>query len=219
MSPIFVYVLQFVLLKTKFDLITFTFVVGSVGFSVVIIWLNIKNAEEEDGNKFLGVMEILVSSLLAAVYKIQAFRWFSPHPTEFTMKTLQKIGVYGFVVSLGLSLIIDIGIGGGGVVIDWEYQLLHMSFSVMFNVSINWGASKVAPIIVSLGTILGVPLVPLFLCVFYEVCEGLDAKGIVGVGLLGCVGGAVWRIERLNDLKKNGGSVSGGGEEEQKNLV
>lgn len=60
---------------------------------------------------------------------------------------------------------------------------------------------------------------PLFLCVFYEVCEGLDAKGIVGVGLLGCVGGAVWRIERLNDLKKNGGSVSGGGEEEQKNLV
>ncbi|GMH88422.1 hypothetical protein TrVE_jg6943 [Triparma verrucosa] len=134
------------------------------------------------------------------------------------MRTLQRVGIYGFVLSLGLSLILDFKFPGGAK-LNWGYQMLHMFFSVMFNISINWGASKVKPIIVSLGTIMGVPLVPVLSCLLCSACEDLGVKGLVGIGMLSFTVGVVWRTRKTEDRKKISLEESQIAEEEHKSLV
>ena len=126
LSPVFVYLLGLIMFRgsESFDLLNLCFICGSVGLGAVIIYLSLDSAKDEvkESEVFLGVIEILSSALLAAVYKLQAFSWFSPHPTPYTMRTLQRVGIYGFVLSLGLSLILDFKFPGGAK-LNWGYQV------------------------------------------------------------------------------------------------
>jgi solute carrier family 35 protein F3/4 len=154
-----------------------------------------------------GALCVLGSSLAAALYKVLFARSFPGAGPPFVAGFLSRLGLLNLLL-LWPALLLT----GDPWIPDrssLRAQSLHSLAAVSFNFCVNFGVAATSPVLISLGTLLGMPLTAAHDCLAGDACLLARPGEAAGAACVAAsFAGVTWRRGR-------GGKEGGGGEDER----
>ena len=159
-TPALVYLLSRLILKEPASLLRSVAVV--LAFVGIILMVSQRGHIDIDNAHVVGVLLTLCASLCAAVYKV-GFKYVMGDPSITTVCLfLTLMGAFNTVCVWPVVLALR-AMGADGAVyslsaVPWTTLTLHSLLSLLFNFLVNFGIAVTYPLLISVGTVLGIPL-------------------------------------------------------------